>query len=286
MTGSGRYLVASLREPRELLVLDLHNGGERRVPTRRATDTLFDRTEPETLLPVGLGDRVLLLMASSDSEQGNQLVPFDAASGRLGRALEGVGEGVSDLVGDGAGGAWISTEFAGRILELDPRSLAVRRELRVAGAETNKIVVDAAAGEAFSAGLWSDAALHRVALDGRELAARPVGTHQWDLGYDPESRRLYLPRLVDGRVHVLDAGSLQTLATWDAGFGVRPLEVSFDGSLVVTGNLYTGELVGWDAASGDVAWRHAIGGPIKGLHVSAEGRVFSGSHCGVYEVSQ
>ncbi len=78
------------------------------------------------------------------------------------------------------------------------------------------------------------------------------------------------------------AGGL--LFTWDAGFGVRPIELSFDGSLAVTGNLYSGELIGWDAASGARRWTHAIGGPIKGLHVSSEGRVFSGSHCGIFEV--
>lgn len=283
LTGDGKTLVASLREPQELLLVDLEAGTERRVSTRKSTDTLWNRTEPETLLPVGLRDRLLVLIASSDSEEGNQVVPFE--SGVLGRPLSGLGEGVSDLVGDGAGGVWLSTEFRGRLLQLDPRTLVPKRELSVWGAETNKVAVDVATDAAWSAGLWTDPRLRKVDLTTeRQVADTPLGTHQWDLALDPEGRRIYLPRLVDGLVHVFDADTLQHLAAWPAGFGVRPVEVSFDGSLVVTGNLYTGEVIGFDAATGERRFVRHVGGPLKGLRVSAEGRIFTGSHCGVFEV--
>jgi hypothetical protein len=283
LTGDGTTLVSSLREPQQLLSIDLNTGQERLTSTRKSTDTLWNRTEPETILPVGLSDRLLLLVASSDSEEGNQVVPFEG--GRLGRPLSGLGEGVSDLVGDGAGGVWLSTEFAGRLIQLHPRTLVPKQELQLRGAETNKIAVDAATGSAWSAGLWSDGRLRKVDLEtGRSTADTILGTHQWDIALDPEARRLYVPRLVDGLVHVFDADTLQHLDAWRAGFGVRPVEVSFDGSLVVTGNLYTGEVIGFDAASGERRFVRHVGGPLKGLRISSEGRIFTGSHCGVFEV--
>lgn len=283
LTADGATLVASLREPQELLLINLADGSERRISTRRSTDTLWNRTEPETVLPVGLADRVLLLIASSDSEEGNQLVPLEG--GRLGAPLAGLGEGISDLVGDGAGGVWLSTEFRGRLMKLDPRTLTVKRELELRGAETNKVAVDAATDSAWSTGLWRDGQLRRVDLStGRQAAATSIGTHQWDLALDPERRRLYVPRLVDGRVHVFDAESLQSLAVWPAGFGVRPIEISYDGSLVVTGNLYSGEVIGFDTDTGERRFERHVGGPLKGLHLSPEGRLFTGSHCGVFEV--
>jgi hypothetical protein len=284
-TRDGAFLVVSRREPQEVVVLDRASGAVTgRLSTRRDTDTAFDHTEPETLVATD-GSRVLLLLASSDSEEGNQLVRFDASTARIDGRLDGLGEGVSDLRRDARGGIWLSTEFRGRIAGIDPDTLALTSDREVRGAETNAIAVDVDGGRAWSTGLWGDDLLRTIELaTGRELAAAPLGTRQWDLAWDAVSDRVYVPRLVPGVVEVRDADTLRDLGRWDAGFGVRPIEVSDDGRFVVVGNLYTGELLGWDTTTGERTLRARIGGHIKGLRIDGD-QVLAGSNCGVFSVT-
>ena len=285
-TLDGKHLVVSRREPQEVVVLRLSDGEVlHRMSTRSENDTLFDHTEPETLVSAG-GPNVLLLLASSDSEEGNQLVRFDASIGTMSGRLLGLGEGVSDMRRDREGGIWISTEFRGRIAQVDPRALTVLSDREIRGAETNAIAVDVNGSRAWSVGLWSDAFLRRVDLvTGEQKAAAHLGTRQWDLAWDPASDRIYVPRLVEGVVEVRDADSLEQVGVWDVGFGARPIEVSADGRFLVVGNLYTGELLGWDLTTAERTLRARIGGHIKGLRLDASGRVLAGSNCGVFAIT-
>jgi len=281
-SSDGGQLLVSRREPQELLLLDLDGGAPSRVPTGRDRDTLFDRTEPETLLRLDDG-RFLVLLASSDSEQGNGVALFDPSTGELGDRLPA--RGVSDVVSDGAGGVWLSTEFAGRIVRIDPATGAEVSRLDLGGAETNKIVVEAATRSAWSAGLWTDRLLRRVDLgSGQQTAMTWLGTHQWDVALSGRHRLLFVPRLTDGKVWAFDADSLESRGSLPAAFGVRPVEVSPDGELVVTGNLYTGQVVGRRVVDGSEVFRHRIGGHIKAVEVGPRGRVFAGSNCGVFEI--
>ncbi len=285
-TSQGDHLVVSRREPQEVVVLRLSDGEVlHRMSTRSENDTWFDHTEPETLVHAG-GSSVLLLLASSDSEEGNQLVRFDAATGTMSGRLIGLGEGVSDMRRDQQGGVWISTEFRGRIAKVDPRTLTVLSDKEVRDAETNAIAVDVKGGRGWSVGLWSDAYIRRVDLEtGQQKAAAYLGTRQWDLAWDPISDRIYVPRLVDGVVEVRDANSLAQVGAWEVGFGARPIEVSKDGRFLVVGNLYTGELLGWDLTTAKRTLRARIGGHIKGLRLDASGRVLAGSNCGIFAVT-
>jgi hypothetical protein len=286
LTTDDQTLIVSLREARTLLVL-APDAPERRTTTEDALDTLFDRTEPETLLTSGPGD-VLVLLSSSDGEQGNRLARFDPTTGGLTPGPAGIGESVSDLVA----GVWMSTETEGRVLHLDPETLSVVAERALQpidgtpdDVEANRIIVDPDRDRLWSIGLWEDRLLRLTELStGGELRSLDLGTHQWDMAYDRAADRLYIPRLVEGAVRVVDASSLEEIASWPAGFGVRPIAVTSDGALVVTGNLYTGEIVGWDAGSGERRFRRRVGGHLKGLHVSSSGRIFTGTDCGVFEV--
>ena len=93
-----------------------------------------------------------------------------------------------------------------------------------------------------------------------------------------------MPRLVAGEILVFDADSLEHVMRIEDDFGVRPIEVSPDGARVVTGNVYTGEVVGRSAQDGSEEFRRRIGGYIKGLELGPDGRIFAGSTCGTYEI--
>jgi WD40 repeat protein len=279
----GRFLAVSHREARFVELIDLRDGSRRQVGTAQPSDTLFDRTEPETLLALPDGS-FLLLAASSDTEQGNLLTHLDPVSGRLSPPL--AARGISDVVGDGKGGVWISSEFDGRLARLDPTSGDAPVQLQLpGGAETNKVIVDASSGRAWSVGLWTDPMLRAIDLaNGRQINAVHLGTHQWDLALSSSLRRLFVPRFVEGRLHIIDADSLEPLGSLKADFGLRSVEVSPDGSLVLTGNIYTGSVVARSAESGEVRYSRRIGGYIKGLRIGADGRTFAGSVCGVWEL--
>ncbi|MEE2828314.1 MAG: WD40 repeat domain-containing protein [Myxococcota bacterium] len=277
-------LAVSHREQQVVEFIDLASGTTRgRVGTAHPADTLFDHTEPETLLALPEG-RFLLLVASSDSEQGNMLTIVEPSTGSLSAPLAATG--VSDVVGDGEGGVWVSNEFGGQLARLDPGTGEALVPFSLpGGAETNKVIVDAGSNRAWSAGLWSDPLLRLVDLDsGRQLASTELGTHQWDLALCQSLRRVFVPRLVAGEIRVLDADSLEHVMRIDDDFGLRPIEVSPDGARVVTGNVYTGEVVGRSAQDGSEEFRRRIGGYIKGLELAPDGRIFAGSTCGTYEI--
>lgn len=283
-SADGSTLLASRREDRELLLIDLADGRERRVTTARPTDSLFDRTEPETLLALQDGT-FLVLLASSDSEQGNGLARFDPETMTVGDRLGA--RGVSDVVGDGAGGVWISTEFAGRLIRIDPATGAEVQRLELGGAETNKVIVEASTGSAWSAGLWMDRYLRRIDLrSGREAAWGEVGTHQWDLALSESERVIFVPRLMHGRVEAFQADTLEHLGSLPDAFGVRPVEITPDGHTVITGNLYTGRVRSRRVSDGELLFDRRIGGHIKALEIGPDGRIFAGSNCGVFELQR
>lgn len=283
-TPDGRLLVASLREAQELLVIDLGGGESRRISLASSSDTLFDRAEPETLLPLADG-RVLVLVAASGGEQGNRLRILDPATGELSEPLPPAsGQGVSDIVDDGRGGVWLSTEFEGFLFRIDPLTGEAERSLEIPQAETNKILVDADGGRAWSVGLWWDDRLRAIDLSRGDLTASTVvGTHQWDLAWSVEDDVILLPRFLDGRVEVRQAGSLGLVRSWAVGFGVRAIEVLDQQGLAVTGGLYGGDVSGWDIATGDRRFQHHVGGHVKALTAGPHG-VFAAGNCGIFRV--
>ncbi|MCP4868147.1 MAG: hypothetical protein GY898_05465 [Proteobacteria bacterium] len=284
VSADGSKLLASRREPRELLLVDLASGSTRTASTARPTDSLFDRTEPETLLALEDG-RFLVLLASSDSEQGNGLAVFDPDSLALGERL--AARGVSDVVSDGDGGVWISMEFAGRLIQIDPTTGEELERLDLGRAETNSIIVEASSDSAWSAGLWMDSYLRRVDLrSGQEVAWGEVGTHQWDLALSSSERVVFVPRLMHGRVEAFQADTLERLGSLPDAFGVRPIEITPDGQTVVTGNLYTGRIIARGVSDGTIVFDRRIGGHVKALEIGPNGRIFAGSNCGVFELSR
>jgi hypothetical protein len=283
-TEDARFLVVSRRESREILVLDARSGFEQaRVSTRSRTDTLFLRTEPETLLPLS-GSEVLVLLARSDDERGNRLRRFDAAAGRWLGDWAALAGGVSDLARGADGSVWVSSEFEARIVELDPRDLTVRREIRLPeGAESNALALEPGGRRAWTVGLWDDGMLRAVDLPGGQQSAETwVGTPQWGLVTVPALQRLFVARFRYGDVLGFDAASLALLERRRLGFGLRPLVGTPDGSLLAAGELYGGKLWAWDARTGAERGGLRLGGHLKALHLGRDGAIYGGSDCGVF----
>ena len=215
----------------------------------------------------------------------NGLAVFDPDSLALGERL--AARGVSDVVSDGDGGVWISMEFAGRLIQIDPTTGEELERLDLGRAETNSIIVEASSDSAWSAGLWMDSYLRRVDLrSGQEVAWGEVGTHQWDLALSSSERVVFVPRLMHGRVEAFQADTLERLGSLPDAFGVRPIEITPDGQTVVTGNLYTGRIIARGVSDGTIVFDRRIGGHVKALEIGPNGRIFAGSNCGVFELSR
>jgi hypothetical protein len=281
-SADGSVLVASLRERQELLLIDRSNGSDRRISLASSADTLFDRAEPETLLALNDG-RVLVLVAASDGERGNQLRVLEPRTATLTAPLPSGGAGVSDIVDDGSGAVWVSTEYEGLLKRMDLASGSVAASLEIPDSETNKILVDSGTRRAWSVGLWWDDRLRVVDLDtGVVTASAFVGTHQWDLARSTALEQVFVPKFLTGWVEGRRADTLEFVQSWRAGFGVRAIEADDARGLVVTGGLYGGDLSGWEMGSGAERFRYHIGGHVKAVAVSEHG-IFAAGNCGIFE---
>jgi hypothetical protein len=287
VTVLGDRVLASLREPQQLLALDAASGAElARLDTAgliEGTGSALSWIEPETLLALD-EDRALVLLAVSDDEEANRVAVVDGELA-VQRLLDELPRtSIADIVRDGQGRVYASTEFDDRVIALDGRSLAVTGEIEWPGAETNKILLAPAVDRMFSLGLWSDPLLRALELStGEEVATLDVGTRSWDMAYDADSGRLFVPRLLTGEVLVIDALDLEVVDRWHAGFGARPVDLDpFDRRLYV-GNMYDGDVRVFDLDTGELLDRIHLGGYLKGLHVDPRTHeAYTGCACGVF----
>lgn len=282
--GAGDLLIASLREPQGVIAVDLTTGEEREVLDFRQSDGEISRTEPETLLPLDDGRRFLLLVAAAEDETQNRVAVLDDR-GNVRRYLDELPQtGISDFVTDGQGRVYVSTEFENRIFVLDEKTLKVVDRFQWGEAETNRIHVEPSLGRIFSLGLWTDPYLRSWDLqNGGETAALAIGTRSWDMAYDPQTKRLFIPRLLSGKVLVVDAQTLRILDRWPVGFGARPAAVDAERRLLYVGNMYDGSVTVFNIDDGRQVFRTHLGGYLKSLHVDARThRVYAGCTCGIY----
>lgn len=286
----GERLLVSLREPRRVAELDLTTGEPLWVADTgklmEGTGHLFSWVEPETILALAGGERALLLLAVSDDEGANRVISVDSGRG-VGAFLDDLPRtSISDLIDDGQGHPLVSTEFDGEVIALDPDTLSVTHRVRWPEAETNKILAPPGGGRLYSLGLWNDPFLRSLDLaSGEETASLEVGTRSWDLALDPVEGRLFVPRLVDGELLVVDAESLELVDRWPLAFGARPVEVDAGLRRLIVGNMYQGDLRIHDLDSGEQLARLHLGGYIKGLSVDpVRHKAYTGCACGIYEI--
>ena len=288
--AGGTRLLVSLREPQRIAELDLASGQPLWVADTgrlmEGTGHLYSWVEPETILPLAGGDRALLLLAVSDDEEANRVVRVVSGHGVAGFLDELPRTSISDLVDDGQGNPLVSTEFDGDVITLDPANLGVRDRFRWPGAETNKILAPPGGGRIFSLGLWNDPFLRVMdRTSGQETASLEVGTRSWDMAHDPVRGRLFVPRLVDGELLVVDDEDLTLIERRPLRFGARPVELDAAQRRLVVGNMYQGTLRIFDLDTDEQLARLRLGGYIKGVAVDAEThKAYTGCACGIYEI--
>lgn len=287
----GELLLASLREPRQVIAVPLSGGASRTVmdlaDAPGGTGHLFSWVEPENLLRLPGQDRFLLLKAVSDDQESNQVALLDKNGEQL-RTLDELRQtGVSDLALDGRGRVYFSTEFHGSIYVFDAQRLRRQQTIHWPEAETNKILIAPDQQRIFSLGLWSDPLLRAMDLPSqREVAALDVGTLSWDMVYDAKSRRVFLPKFISGEVLVVGVEErLEVEHRWDAGFGARTVDLDPALRLLYVGAMYGGTVTVLSADSGDRRLQLRLGGHIKGLTVDRRThKAYVGCDCGIYEI--
>jgi len=286
--AAGDRLLAGLREPQQVIAVHRLTGRvDALIDTNvygEGTGRPMSRVEPENLLRVGDSDRFLLLTAVSDDEQQNRVAIIDGAGNHLGFVQDLPQTSIADMVADGQGHIYLSTEFQDLIFVLDETTLAVIDRIEWPGAETNKILIAPDINRIFSLGLWWDGHLRALDLTTRrEVGALEVGTRSWDMAYDAQTQRLFIPRFLSGTVLVVDAQTLTEVDRWPAGFGARAVEIDPDRRLLYIGTMYSGEVVVFDIDQGREVMRRRLGGYIKGMHIDRRSHLaYTGCNCGLF----
>ena len=286
-TMDGQRLLASLREPQRLVSVDLARAETRTLLSLaggEGTGHLFSWQEPENLLRLQ-GGGFLLLRAMSDDQERNVVAVLDG-EGEFKQYLARPRAGVSDMVSDGQGRLYLSTEFQGQVFVLDARTLALLDTVHWPGAETNRVLVAPNQGRMFSLGLWSDPMLRVMELSSkREVGALDVGTLSWDMAHDPGTRRVFVPKFITGKVLVIDDRRLTIEQRWPAGFGARAVRLDPRLRLLYVGAMYASTVTVFNADSGQRLLQLRLGGHIKGLHLEPKThRVYVGCDCGIFEI--
>ena len=289
-TSDGRMLLASLREPRQVIAVPLAGGAHRTVMDLAGspgnTGHLFSWVEPENLLRLQQPDRFLLLKAVSDDQESNQVAVLDKEGRQVRTLVDLRRTGVSDMAVDGRGQVYFSTEFHGSIYVFDSKSLTRQQTIRWPGAETNKILITPDQQRIFSLGLWSDPFLRAMDLSSqREVAALEVGTLSWDMVYDHRSRRIFIPKFMSGEVLAVDRDQLAVKQRWDAGFGARTVGLDPALRLLYVGAMYESTVMVFSVDSGEQRLKLRLGGHIKGLTVDPRThKAYVGCDCGIYQI--
>ncbi len=286
-SADGRRLLVSLREPQRLVSVDLARGETDTLLSLaggEGTGHLFSWQEPENLLRLDDG-RFLLLRAVSDDQEHNTVAVLDQA-GKVAQLLTRPRAGVSDMVSDGAGRIYLSTEFQGQVFVLDARTLALQDTVRWPDAETNRVLVDPNRRRIYSLGLWSDPMLRVMDLSSRtEIGAVDVGTLSWDMAHDPGRKKVFVPKFMTGRVLVIDDQKLTVQHRWPAGFGARTVRLDTKLGLLYVGAMYAGTVTVLHADTGERLLSLRLGGHIKGLHLEpGTHKVYVGCDCGIFEI--
>jgi hypothetical protein len=127
------------------------------------------------------------------------------------------------------------------------------------------------------------AALDRDSL--REVASAEIGGGNYSIVIDAATDRVFVSRFYDGVIRILRAEDLASAGSIRVGFGVRPLKFFPQARILAAASMFHSELLLIDLDSLEVRERLRLGGRVKGLAASTDGKkLYLSSTCGVLEV--
>lgn len=216
------------------------------------------------------------------AEELKRLDVFDRTSWQLLQSIPIPWAGV-DHLDFSADGSYLlaTTEFSGKVVKVDLRTLTVVSTLDVGGFPID--VRLAPSGELFYV---TNQARHGVSvIDGvamRELAFIGTGRGAHGLAISRDATQLYVSNRLAGTVSVIDVATQRVVANWLVGGSPDMLQVSSDGRQLWTGNRYANSVVVIDTATGGVLATIPVGRAPHGLTYFPQPGRMSLGHNGVY----
>jgi hypothetical protein len=305
VSGDGRWLMATLRDSRRVIAMDLEHGGQVELDDAQTTATLSAAVgaevwgmvpenietfaEGQTLawLYVVLGPSEVVGAAAPDRPV---LAQLEASVGglRVVKAWDLESCWPAGLDADPRSGTAIvacEEEPELQVLSLGPEPAIRRVRLESAGALER--LEPAGPGELYAVSLWGAPELATIRIrDGKRLARTRTGGFNWDLAVHPGRGRVFLPRFLEGHVIEVDPAGASDTRTLPGGFGMRGVEVDVEGDRLFAVSGYDGRLWMHDLAGARPPRRVTVGTLARALLWDAPSRrLFVGGECGVFEVA-
>ena len=145
------------------------------------------------------------------------------------------------------------------------------------------------AGRLYSISLWRSTLLSELNREYLKVLRQvDIGGMHYHLAYSPELGTLYASSYYGGRIHIVDATTMERTGSLPADFGAREVVVHRGAELLLASSTYSGKLRVWSLRTPEpveVATLQ-IGGHIKDVLVDPnKPRAWTWSQCGVYEVN-
>ena len=211
-----------------------------------------------------------------------QVYFYDRLTWRLIKALDVPWAGADHLDFSADGSYFLmTTEYTGRVVRIDVRSLAISGVLDLGG-------------HPIDVRLSPDGAVFYVAnqvrngvsiIDAghlRELAFLPTGAGAHGLALSRDARQLYVSNRVAGSLSVIDFATRRVIHTWRIGGSPDMIAVSADGTKLWISNRFGGTVSVVDAETGRIIRIIRVGGRPHGLAFFPEPGRFSLGHNGIY----
>jgi len=211
-----------------------------------------------------------------------QLYFYDRRTWRLIKALDVPWAG-ADHLDFSADGSFLllSTEYTGRIVRVDVKTMRITGVLKVGGNPTDvRLAPDGrvfyVANQATNGVSIIDAA--RL----RQVAFLRTGRGAHGLAISRDARSLYVTNRLAGSLSVIDFATRKVVRTWQIGGTPDMIAVSPDGARLWVSNRYSGTISVIDANTGYVIKRIRIAGRPHGLTYFPEPGSISLGHNGNY----
>ena len=234
-----------------------------------------------------LGGRLAIVVLDSSRsgvEYGGhkQLYFYDRQSWRLVKALDVPWAGADHLDFSADGGFFLlSTEYAGRLVKVDVKTLSIVGVLKVGGNPIDvRLAPDGRVFYVANQGRNGVSIIDAVHL--RELTFLPTGSGAHGLAISRDARWLYVTNRRAGSLTVIDFGSRRVIHRWQIGGSPDMIAVSPDGTQLWISNRFGGTVSVVSGQTGRVVKIIRVGGRPHGLaYFPAPGRLSLG-HNGIY----